>query len=117
MKVTTEMVETFITDGAASAIQSAKGKASKIAGQMNAELMGNESHTSANTIEMKIVIKLDAESRKVEIEGGFGFKVPNISDKAPKIIRDLPHPDQGDLPFDGVTPKPADDGEMSEVEV
>jgi hypothetical protein len=111
MKVTKEMVEKFITDGAASAIQAAKGKASQIAAQMSAELSSNESHTSTNTVAMSIVIKIDADASKVEIEGGFGFKLPNLSDKSPKIIRELEDPNQGQLPLDATTEKPEEPDE------
>ena len=117
MQITKDMVESFITDGAASAIQAEKGQAARIAGQMNAEIAVNESSTSTNTITMQVVVKIDGDARTVEIEGGFGFKVPNISDKAPKIVRDLPHPDQGDLPFDATTEKPEDSDEIESVDV
>lgn len=97
MKITEDMVKDFINDGAASAIDSAKRGAAKIAAQMNAELEGNSSHSSSNTINMSILIKIDAESRKAEIEGSYGFKTPNLGDKAPKIVREIPDPDQMEM--------------------
>lgn len=99
MQVTKENVESWITDGSASAMQAAKGDAGKIAAQINADLSVNESHSSTNTIAMSILIKIDGDSRKVEIEGGYGFKVPNLGDKAPKIIREIPDPSQPDLTY------------------
>ena len=122
MQITEEMVLSFIADGGASAIQAARGKAAQIAAQMNAEIATNKSHTSTNTIKMEVVVKIDGDARKVEIDGGFGFTVPNLSDKSPKIVRDLPHPDQAELPLqDGKTPEPTEEPEekeeIEEVEV
>ena len=94
MKVTPEMVEGFINDGAASAIAAAKADAKKIAAQMSAELETNTSHCSTNTLKMGIVIKIDGDTRKVEIEGGYGFNMPNLGNKAPKIIRQIDDPSQ-----------------------
>ena len=126
MKVTKDMVCDFINDGAASAIQAAKDGADRIAAQMNAEIATNESHSSTNTINMSIVVKIDGDARKVEIEGGYGFKLPNLSDKAPKIVRDLPDPNQPELgldetpeppPIDATTPPPSYNEEPSYNEV
>lgn len=104
MQVNKEMVESWITDGSASAMQAAKGEADKIAAQINAELATNKSSTSSNTIKMSISIKLDADSRKVEIEGSYGFAVPNLGNAAPKLVREIPDPDQGELEFEESQP-------------
>ncbi len=106
MKITEEMVKSWITDGVASSMDAAKGDARKIAAQMTAEIATNKSGTSSNTIRMPVTIKIDKEKRQVEITGSYGFTIPNLGDEAPKLVRDIPNPDQGELP--GIGGKPID---------
>ena len=94
MKVTKEAVEAFIIDGAASAMKAAKEDAAKIAAQINAEVETNSSHTSSNTLKLGVLIKVDGDNGKVEIEGGYSFKTPDLNNKAPKVIRQLDDPNQ-----------------------
>jgi len=108
MKVTKEMVESWITDGSASAIQIAKAAAEKIAAQMTAELTTNKSGTSSNTIRLSITLKLDGNTRQAKILGSYGFTTPNLGDEAPEIVRDIPDPNQGELTFDATTENPDD---------
>lgn len=114
MRITEEMVKDWVTDGIASCVQAINGDAKKIAAQISAELSTNKSGTSRNTIGMSITLKLDADQRKAEITGGYTFKTPNLGDESPKIIREIPDPDQGELAFDATTPNPEDSAESGE---
>jgi hypothetical protein len=94
VRITGDMVKSWVTDGFASAIQKVNEDAEKIAAQMTAELTTNKSKTSSNTIRMGALIKLDGETRQAKITGSYGFTTPNLGDESDEVVREIPDPNQ-----------------------
>jgi hypothetical protein len=69
VRITGDMVKSWVTDGVASAVQKINDDAERIAAQIELEASTNKSKTSSNTIRMGCFIKVDGETRQVEIQG------------------------------------------------
>lgn len=97
MKITKELVEQIINDGGASAIDAAKKQVNNLADQMNLDLAGNKSGKLSTTIKLNLNVTIDGNKRSYEVEGSYGYAVPNLGFAMPKIVRDIPDPDQGEI--------------------
>lgn len=105
MKVTPELVEDIINDGAASAIEAVKIEKENLAAQMDLDLAGNKSGKLSTQIKMTIGVDIDTKKGNYEVTGSYGYSVPNLGRVGDALIRELPNPDQTEI-IDGETGEP-----------